>query len=334
MKEMDSNTQSERIVVNLQLFAEPATDVQAPVEHPELSVDEKVAALFNAATGNEQPTAQDQITQPTIEQPTMEQPVTESVQSIDTPQDGNGEVVPVQRYKDAQAWGTVKSQEAAELRKQNEQLAQQLQQLTQQSVQQPVQTQVQTQVQEDLTALDPQSFIDKFYENPQAALQEIVGNLIKPVTNSPAMDYLNNQMKVDKWGNALKQFKDATPDYAENEDAMFRHIADNNLGNSDDPDSVLKDAYINARRLNYQPPQAPIDPKSYLDDPNFQAEIANNPTIRDMILKQQMQSIQTNKAPISITGQSGQVTATPPQRITTHDEADKSLLAKLIGNFK
>ncbi|EGD47135.1 hypothetical protein Cpap_1527 [Ruminiclostridium papyrosolvens DSM 2782] len=344
MKEKNIDTRTHDLILNYQLFAEPSNQSQNPEDgHAALNVSQRIAAILNSASDNNQPT--NQVQQPTGEgnqasaptDGTQNQQPSQSAQSAsqtpaqntDTPPSsgtgepstgtGNEPVVPEKRYKDVQAWATRLSQENSQLKQAIEQYQQQ-QQTSQPQTQQQEQT------------IDPQAFLDSLYEKPQ----QVLGGVAKSVIDkelAPIIDFVKNQMKVDSWGNALKQFRSSVPDYADNEQSIIQYINDNGLGDSDNPDIVLKDAYIAARQQNYQPPQQ-VDPTSYLQDEDFVTQnILSNPDIVNRVIKAQAEKMQQGQPPVSIASTGGQPIATPVEKPKNTDEFRARARAILGGNF-
>jgi hypothetical protein len=349
MKQHNIDTRTSGIQLNYQLFAEPGESSQNPDDgHSVLTTSQRIAAILNGAPDNSQTQPQQQqqapqqatdgqqVQQQAQENGTQSQQPAQQTEPVETPDtsstnDGTGEqntgnepsVVPIDRYKNVQAWATKVSQENSDLKQQIERLTQQ--QSNNQS-QQPQQQQPQQ------ASIDPQTFVDSLYENPQQVLSEVVKSVIGQEL-SPIINFTKSQMLVDNWGNALKNFVENTPDYAENEQAMVDYINNNNLGNSDNPDGVLKDAYIHARRQNYKPPQQ-VDPTSYLQDEKFVTDnIINNPDIVNRIIRAQTEKLQQGQPPVSIASNGSQPIATPVERPTTMDGYRKMARSILDGNF-
>lgn len=365
MPKPNSNTRGIIKNLNYQLFAESASGGQSPNAEntDQLTARDKLMSAINTATGNQIPQdantglspselvrnilensdgdSQAQPVQQQVEpqtQPAETQQDPTQVQQGDTSSDGTADNVPEKRLKDAQAWGTRLSQENAQLRQQLgivPELQRQLQEL-QQLIQSPQQPQAQQQTQqEDLTKLDPQTALDKFYENPIALMQQIANSQQQqPSINPEILSYVEEQMIKDRWNKEFENIQQM-PDFKDNEGAILQYINENNLAYKKglDPASVFKDAYLYARKMNYQPPQPQPDSKSYLSDPNFQNEILNNPDIVNMIIKAQAQKMQEGTPPVSIasTG-SSQPIANITEKPTTKEGWSKRATSILMGN--
>jgi hypothetical protein len=318
--------------INLQLFAEgegavasvvESTPVQTPdMGQSDLSVSQRLAALFEGAS-TDTPAAVQQPVQ-VSQEPTPEALLAGKFKTTDDL---------VGAYQSIQSEFTKKAQSLSEfqrtadtLKAENERLAAQLAELSQGQGQAQQQDQFST---EDYGGLDSQSYLDQFYEKPQEVLSKTIESVVQKALEpfmqkvNPVVETVNAQMHQDNWNKATKSFMEANQDMGDFTTEMKQYIQERGLSGSDNPEQVLQDAYIYARGMKYQPQQA-VDPKTYLQDPNFINEnILNNPEIVNMILQKQMAQINSQPIPTSIAGQqAGQAPAMPTTKPKTLKEAN------------
>jgi hypothetical protein len=362
MDKINSNTQSEEIVLDYQWFAGTSTqDNQESTVHTGLSTQE----LINAATGNDQTQVSTQQTQPghsakidsalvasilngatdTNNKPQSTAPAQQTeptqAQSTDTPSqtqnsDGTGSDDSgnwQERYTNLQPFATRKAQEAAEYKTKSEQLATQLEQLQQQL--QGIVNPQQAQQQQDIGALDPQSFMDRFMQNPQETLQALIVKNIQPLESkvNPVIEAVNNRNLQDRWDSALSDFGQNNPDMNDYAEHMSQYLNENPWDGAKDPGKLLSNALFYAKGVKYQPPQQ-VDPKSFLQDQQFVNEnILNNPEIVNQILKNTAQNIQTGQPPVSIPSNGGGAQiATPVEKPSTIEQMKQQVRSIFGGN--
>jgi len=344
-----------RIKIDLQRFAEgdgvatqtPSATIADPgqsVQQPEnqqtnLSTDEIVTKMFQDAMANEQQnTVQTQPSETVIQQPAQSSAEPQQQEQLILGKFKNTEEV-FRGYQNLQADYTRKSQELADTKKMVETLQEQLQQLTtaQPSVQ-PVQ-QTQQPQQDELTTLDAESYLSQFYEKPQDAIAKVVESTVKKILApleskiTPVIQEVDARKTQELWDGAVTNFSQQNPDMAEFLDGMKQYISENKLGTSSNPEKVLKDAYIYAKGLKYQPSHQ-LDPKALLSDQNFRNLILQDESIKNELLKAHMQQIKDNQPPTVINSQSaGQAMVTPPNKPKTLDEAH-DIVSSMFGLLK
>lgn len=211
----------------------------------------------------------------------------------------------------------------------------------------PVQPDVGSESADEFDGLDAEAYAQKFYEDPKAFTRKIEDRAFARAEKAfneklgqieskfnPVVETVQTQQHTQLWSDAATKFRSETPDAAEFVDGMKQYIAENNLSDSKNPEKVLRDAYIHARGMQYQPSQT-VDPKSYLQDPAFvQENILNNPAITEQIVKNYLAGIRTNQqqVPPTITGNSSSNTpAPPPPRPTSIAEATRLAASRIFG---
>jgi soluble cytochrome b562 len=357
--------------INLQLFAEgdpaptgsvpaPASDGGQPGTSNEpastaepLSLSDRVDKFFQEAMTGDQNQQQGAVadkvggTATTDVQPTQEggAPNASQQDNLILGKFKNTEEV-FKGYVNLESDYTRKSQMLSDIQKaadtlktENEQLVAKINELTnnsQSSKQQPTK-----EPSDELSGLDTEEYMNKFYESPQEVIAKTVESIVKKVITpledrvKPVMETVEAQKTQELWDTATRDFYKNNPDMVAFKDGMKQYIVENNLQNSNNPGKVLKDALVYAKGLSYKAPE-PVNPKTLLSDESFLTEnVLKNPDIVNRILKEHMQDIKNNSAPPTITGQSagGQPTATPPNKPKNLEEAHDRLEAMLKGHI-
>jgi len=333
--------------INLQLFADgiaPVEAAPAPTEGQPVSPQASAAPEAPLSNGQQlkeiwdkanipapapQPAASElpaaapvepPATTPTPEAtPTPEQSLPENFKSV-------GEVV--KSFKNAQSELTRKSQMVSDLTKSIDTIKAEYEAKLQALSQPPKTPEPQTQPVDEFAGLDAEGYLEKFYADPAKHDQIVEEKAFKRAEKAfneklaqlegklnPVVKSHERQQNLNTWNEAVTGFSKENADMPEFLDGMKQYIAENKLQDSKEPDKVLKNAYIYAKGLKYQP-LAQVDPKSYLQDEKFMNEnIYSNPAIKERFMKEHLTEVrgQQSQLPNSITGQSNSGSPAMPQ---------------------
>lgn len=174
---------------------------------------------------------------------------------------------------------------------------------------------------------DAESFMNKFYENPDALMQDKINNAIQNAIQQvilpqiqPIQQQYQQQQQQAAFNQAMDQFKSQVPDAAQLEPAIQQVLNQNPElnGHPKGPMAAINIAYNMAKGQMYQPPTALVQDKNFIE--NY---IMNNPEIKNRLLQGYMQELQKNQqAPTVISGQAGgQTPAMPPSQPQTIKDA-------------
>jgi hypothetical protein len=259
--------------INLQLFAEPVAPTGTPTEAPiaqeepvvqeptpaaqePRSTSDRLKSLWDNANAPAQPVTENQQNQ--VDNPANQAPKAEGTENeppkADNPETqaqpnnkilGKYETVPdlIKAYQNIQTAYNKDHQALIDSQKIIEQLKAESQK--------PSIPDEQTD--DDLEGLDDEALLEKFYSGPKGVLQKIVektlGSKIKEVESkiAPIIEREKAQANTDAWSKAAEEFLAENADMKDYLDGMKQYIADNNLTDNDNPHSVIKAAYADAK---------------------------------------------------------------------------------------
>ena len=345
------------IKINLQLFAEgePAAPNPAPVAEPApaatpapapsepMSIDDQLMNLFNGAV-NDTPSTPAAVDTPTPQPGTADgQPATEPPAAPAQPEkimnkyDTVGDLV--KAHQSLQSTWNRDHQALLETQRVLEQIRTEKEQL-EARLQNPAPAAQQSEdALDELATLDNEALLEKLMADPKGVITKMVEKIAeskyKPLESkiAPVVEREEMARSLEMWNEATTKFSQDNPDMQDFIDGMKQYIAENNLQNTNEPEKVLKNAYIYAKGLKYAPP---VDPSTLLNDPEFVSKnIMTNPAIKDSIIKAYMAELNGVKVPPAITGSSnGASMATPPPAKPNNiEDAGNQFESMLRGNF-
>lgn len=196
----------------------------------------------------------------------------------------------------------------------------------QQPAAQPPQNQAPTA--EELTQAK-EAFMDKFYEDPQAAVREMAEKMISERFDKTVNPVIEPIAKERQWNEQVSAVSEKYSDFNDHIAAMQKVLADMpHLAQQG-----LETVYFVAKGQNAQPAAPALTPEQLMADPTFiQDHIANNPQIQQMIVSKYLQDRQqTNQQiPVVMGGQpGGQPPAMPESRPTDLRQASKGFLQSM-----
>ena len=230
-------------------------------------------------------------------------------------------------YKESQAMGTRKAQEAAQYKAMAEKLQLQATQNVDPAPQQTSQTDEVPGEVDPLT--DSEALTELLYSDPAKVIQMILDRTKQQTdsTLAPINQERDERARQDDWRGRVDAFQSTHPDTEKWSTDMSQILKEN--PQLREQENGLEIAYNAARGQKYMPQQE-IDPKSFLTDQNFVKDnILNNEDINKQIIQQYLAKLQNGGAPMTI-GQAsvgGSTTLTPPKRATTMEEAEEMAMS-------
>lgn len=347
------------IKINLQLFADPAPAAPTPAPAAEPA---PAAAPESASSGSS--SIEEQLTNMFNEALKDTPPVTPTTVDTQTPQTGDDEgqasteppAAPAQPEKIMNKYDTVgdlikahqslqttwnrdhqallETQRALEqLRAEKAELESRLQEPA------PTAQQPDNNALDELESLDNEALLERLMTDPKGIIKKIAESIADSKYKNleskiaPVVEREEMARSLEMWNEATAKFSQDNPDMHEFIDGMKQYIAENNLQNTNEPEKVLKNAYIYAKGLKYAPP---VDPSTLLNDPEFVSKnILTNPAIKDSIIKAYMAELNGVKVPPAITGSSNgaSIATPPPAKPNNIEEAGNQFESMLRGNF-
>jgi len=229
-------------------------------------------------------------------------------------------------YKESQAMGTRKAQEAAQYKA----MAEKLQLQATQNVDPAQQTSQTDEVPGEVDPLtDSEALTELLYSDPAKVIQMILDRTKQQTDSSlaPINQERDEQARQNDWRGKVDAFQSAHPDTGDWSADMSQILMEN--PQLRDQENGLEIAYNAARGQKYSAPQE-IDPKSFLADQNFVKDnILNNEDINKQIIQQYLAKLQNGGTPMTI-GQApvgGSTTLMPPKRATTMEEAEEMAMS-------
>lgn len=217
----------------------------------------------------------------------------------------------------------------------NTQTRQELAQLKQTLENQPEMPKEEPEVQVNEADLEAQkeAFLNKFYEDPiafmnelnkkaEARAEEIAKKMVEPIYKEREA-----AQKQQEWNIRATQFKEAHPDMPEYTQHMVDFLSEN--PEIADKENAIELAYNYAKGLKYQ---APKSHDELLNDPEFVQKIISNENIKNEILKATAAGIKKGNPPPVISGNAatgGKPVVTPPQEAKSFKEAGQMFLKSL-----
>lgn len=231
-------------------------------------------------------------------------------------------------YTNLESMTTKKAQEAAQYKA----MAEKLQLQTSQQVD-PAQQQI-NQSTEDVPGevdplMDSEALSELLYSDPAKVIQMILDRTRQQTDSSlaPINQERDERARVNSWRSRVDAFQAEHPDTAEWQESMAQILMQN--PQLREQENGLEIAYNAARGQKYAPQQT-IDPKSFLQDPNFVNEnVLGNEEIEKQIIERYLTKLQNGGAPMTIgqTPVGGSTALTPPKRATTMEEAEEQAMS-------
>lgn len=229
-----------------------------------------------------------------------------------------------QAYKEAEKRISQYGQQFSQNQQQMEQMQAQLQQFQQfvQRFQEPQQSPEEVQERN-------QKWLDKFYESPIEALNEvIVQNVQQAVT--PLIQKIQYQENVDRYNQQVVAARQKYPDFDSFMPQMQEIIKEQGSYLSGLPNSV--DVIYNMAKA-----QTIKSPEDYLKDEAFRQKLLQDETIRNEILKQYAQTVKDGQPPVVLSNQHGEPPLAEPMEIKSTQDAKKATLSffqRMAGGIK
>ena len=228
-------------------------------------------------------------------------------------------------YTNLQGTYTKTNQEIQELRTQKQIYEQTIQGFQQQ--QPPAAAQPQNQ-EPPTTELTAEEFMEKFYENPQAALQ----SMFEKQFESKVKPVIEPIQQREKSAEQERQMNEQVSSLSQKYSDFNDHIASMQEVINENPQLAaqgLETVYFVAKGRSAQPPTQAPTPEQMLADPTFVSQhIMSNPQIQQQMISQYLQGkVQANNLTPPVMGaQGGQPPAIPENRPTNLRDASKAFL--------
>jgi len=174
-----------------------------------------------------------------------------------------------------------------------------------------------------------QDWLDKFYEDPMKALNEVVEGRVRQEVEPIQKEY-QMQKAVQHYNQQVQEARQKYPDFDEYAPQMEEIVKQQGKYLSTLPNAV--DVVYSMAKA--QSVKEPPTPDSLLQDESFRQKILQDETIKNEILKQYAQGVQENKPPVILGEQQGEVPSTPPEQITNTQEAktaSMNLFRRMLG---
>lgn len=323
-----------RPALNLQLFGEEPTETpEAPVEPAEpqpQAAQEPEVPSYESLTDFLKQYEVDEV-------PVIPQEPSEEVIPTETPPEGQtveeqmilGKFKTqddlVNAYKEAERRISEYGQDGSKARQELEQLRGQVSQLQRFLTQQRYQ---QSQVQPSPEEIQKknQEWLDKFYENPHEALNEVVNQRVREVVGPIQRDY-QYQQHQRRFQQQVEEARQKYPDFDDLQPVMHQIVQEQGQYITSLPNAV-EVVYSMARLKNpQQSPQVQQTPESVLQNEEFRKQVLQDESIRKEILAQYAQEVKNRQTAPVMGNQHGEPASTPPQEITTTKDAKKASLS-------
>jgi len=283
---------------------------------------DRVAALTQRLLGADAPAAEPEPEpEPQAAAPAAEpEPATDPESQAEVPDkfrlpDGSINPAFVKSYQSMESMYTKQSQQINELTQAVLNLQGQL--LTSQAAPQYTPPEPPAPTPEELAAAN-EAWLERFYENPQVALGEIIANAIdsqvKPVL-APVRAEMEFQQSVQTYSQQVAQLSQKYPDLDQYRPAMQEILsasAEDPAGGLDleailSQDGGMEVIYLMAKGKAPAPPAVPPNkaPEELLKDQAFLAQVVSNPEIQKMIFANIQSQVKGEPAPPVVGARSG-----------------------------
>jgi hypothetical protein len=222
----------------------------------------------------------------------------------------------VQAYQEAERKISTYGQDTSKARQELEQLRGQVWQL-QQYLQKP---QTPQPTAEELQAKN-QEWLDKFYENPMDALEEVIQSRVQKIVEPIQKDY-QLQQYTRQYQAQIEQARQKYADFDTLQPVMQEVIQEQGQHLAGLPNAVEVIYSIAKGRA-----AAPINHDQLLQDENFRSKILQNEEIRKAILTQIAQVTKDKQPPVVLGPQQGEPPIMAPEEIKTSKDAKKASIS-------
>lgn len=191
-----------------------------------------------------------------------------------------------------------------------------------------------------------EDFLQEFYDNPLQSLGKLVNilaqqqakSVVDPVLQKfePILSEREQQKQMEMWNSQVQEVAQANVDeFIRLKDTMNEVIKTQADIINALPDTVNKAQYVfNQAKAIDAARNKPKSPEELLNDPEFLQKIAQNDTIKNMILKSHVEAVKSGQPPVVITNTGGQPPAAPTTEIKNTRDATKaatSYFTRLLG---
>lgn len=191
-----------------------------------------------------------------------------------------------------------------------------------------------------------EDFLQEFYDNPLQSLGKLVNilaqqqakSVVDPVLQKfePILSEREQQKQMEMWNSQVQEVAQANVDeFIRLKDTMNEVIKTQADIINALPDTVNKAQYVfNQAKAIDAARNKPKSPDELLNDPEFLQKIAQNDTIKNMILKSHVEAVKSGQPPVVITNTGGQPPAAPTTEIKNTRDATKaatSYFTRLLG---
>lgn len=171
-----------------------------------------------------------------------------------------------------------------------------------------------------------EQFMNKFYENPTATIQEMLKSIIEPQIQ-PIQQQIQVQQQQQVWNQAVSNFAQKTPDFDQWKGQMGQVLdANPHLADLARVPNGLEIAYSMAKGQNYQ------DPSTILQNQDFvKQNILGNQDIKNQIIQEYLQGLQQgSQAPTVINGQTNGSTPVVPEGKPQNMKEARAIAMKIL----
>lgn len=168
-----------------------------------------------------------------------------------------------------------------------------------------------------------QEWLDKFYDNPVEALDEVVQDRVKKVVEPIQKDY-EMQRYTRHYNSQVQEVRQKYPDFDNYTPKMQEIVQKQGQYLANLPNAV--EVVYNMAKAQSMPsqPTQQLSKENLLKDENFRQDILKDQSIRNEILKEYAQQARDKQAPVVLGKQSGEPPASPPEEIKSTKDAKKA----------
>jgi len=321
----------QRPAMNLQLFGEEPESTEAPVEQPvepepqqaqeteEPTYDSLQDFLQTYQSEEEVPT-ESTGEEPVQEEAPVEQKTVEEQKILgkfDTQEDL------IEAYQQAEKRISEYGQDGARARQELEQLRGQVSQL-QQFLYQQRQPQQPQPTAEEIEA-KKQEWLDRFYENPQQALDEEINRRVRQHVE-PIQRERQIEQSTKRFQQQVEEAKQRYPDFDDLQPQMQEIINEQGQYLAALPNAVEVVYGMAKARNPQQQTSQPQNTEDILQNNEVRQRILQDPSIKQEILKQYAQEVKQKQPPPVLGDQHGEPVASPPEEIKSTKDAKKATM--------
>lgn len=165
-----------------------------------------------------------------------------------------------------------------------------------------------------------EEWLNRFYENPMEALNEVVQARVTQAIQ-PLQQQQQYRDNLDQYNRQVQEAKGKYPDFDTLLPEMENIIKEQGQYLANMPNAVDNVYHLaKARKL-----QGTATPDQMLQDPNIRQKILQDETIRNEILKSYAQGVRDRQPPVTIGSQPGEPPAAPPGEMKTSQDTRKAV---------